>query len=157
VATGLLPAAGPAFAIDARFLEAGWFQGTLGGLYAPEVGTENRDFAFGLTAGWVGGCLEPWSTSLGFASACGKVLLGAIHSVVYVLQPTTPGDQVWGAGSLEAQVGLRLFGPIVAELGLELILPITRQRFMIADPPRLIFQEPAAAGVGFVGLGSTIP
>jgi hypothetical protein len=160
VAGGLLPGASPgmSLAVDLPVYRA--LHGSTGVLFLPEATESTERFAFGLTAAWLGPCLEPVRGGRGALSACAKLSLGAIHSVVLstILVPTEPGDRFWASGSLSLEGRLRLVGPLVAEAGAELFVPIPRQAFSIhgqeANP---VFQETAAAGAGFVGLGVTIP
>jgi hypothetical protein len=131
--------------------------GTMGMLYLPEVRTGDQGFAFGLTAAWLGGCAEPWRTSVGSLAICGKALLGAIHSVVYTRPTESPGDRVWGAVSLSMSLRLRLWGPLFGELGAEALVPFWRYQFLISPELQTTFQETWVGGLGFVGLGLSIP
>jgi hypothetical protein len=153
---GLMPHAAAGVGLSATVAIGHWAAATVGALYWPEVHTADGDFAFGLTAGWVGGCARSSGARAG-ASVCGKVLLGAIHSVVFALEPTDPGDRAWAGAALSAQARLRLFGPVMAEFGIEGIAPMTRQRFLVRGRSDPVFQQEPIAGVGFAGLGVTIP
>jgi hypothetical protein len=153
---GLLPQAAAGVGLSAAVAIADWASATVGAVYWPEVHTVAGDFAFGLTAGWVGGCARSGGARAGL-SVCGKVLFGAIHSVVFALEPTEPGDRPWAGGALSAQARLRLFGPVIAELGIEGIAPMTRDRFLVHGRSDLVFQQEPVTGVGFGGLGVTIP
>jgi hypothetical protein len=131
------------------------FHGSAGLLFLPEV--RAADFAFGLTAGWLGVCARPWAQGRVATAICGKVLLGAIHAVVYAVEPDRPGDRIWSSASLSLGLRLRIVGPLVAELGAEALVPFTPYRFLVAGPNTLIFQEAPVAGFGFAGLGVSIP
>jgi hypothetical protein len=162
VAFGLLPAAsvGVALAADVPVVRA--VRATAGLFYLPEVRTQARDFGFGLTAGWLGACVEPWhgpwrGEPLVALSFCGGFLVGAIHSVVYALVPTEPGDRMWSGASLSAQARIRLIGPLVAELGAELVAPLIRHQFIVQGQQGSVFQEQSVAGLGFAGIGASIP
>jgi hypothetical protein len=84
-------------------------------------------------------------------------MLGAIHAVVYVLEPTTPGQQLWGGLEVTPGIRVRLAGPVVAEAGAELVVPVTRQQFTVGGRPGVAFQETPVAGVAFLGFGLSIP
>jgi hypothetical protein len=159
VAGGLLPGASPGMglAVDLPVYRA--LHGTAGMFLLPETQDSTARFAFGLTAGWLGPCVEPVRGWRGALSACAKLELGAIHSVVLskLLVPTEPGDRFWAGGSASLEGRLRLVGPLVAEAGAELFLPIPRQQFSILGQANAVFTESAPAGAGFVGLGVTIP
>ncbi|MGA3119651.1 MAG: hypothetical protein ABSF69_02680 [Polyangiaceae bacterium] len=159
VAAGVLPAAAAGAAFSAEGPSGRPVEGSAGVVYWPEVRTSSREFAFGLTAGWLGACARPWQAFRATVSLCGKVYVGAIHSVVYALEPTEPGDRIWTGAALSLAARLRLVGPLVAELGGEMLVPVTRQRFKVQGPSgsALVFQEWAAAGLGFVGVGVSIP
>jgi len=129
--------------------------GTAGVLYFPEVAA-GTDFAFGLTAAWLGACASPALSARVALSLCGKISLGAIHAVVEVLDPVSPGDRFWAAGALSAGLRVRVLGPLAFEAGVELDLPVTRPEFVVGGETPPAFQEQVAAGIGFLGLGATI-
>jgi hypothetical protein len=157
LAAGLLPStsAGTSVAADVPLLGA--LHATVGALFFPEVRTPDRDFSFGLTAAWLGVCAELWRAKSVAVSACGSALLGAIHAVVYVLEPTNPGDEPWAGAALTPKVLVRLAGPLAAELGGDLVFPFTREPFTVRGLPGSVFQESVVGGAGFVGLGLSIP
>ena len=155
--TGILPSASPGFAWSAEAPAERVLVGSAGVLYFPEVRTAARDFAFGLTAAWLGACAQAWGGRPVSLAVCAKVLLGALHAVVYQLEPTEPGDRFWSGASLAGQARFRIVGPLVLEVGGELLVPITRQRFMVSGQSAPVFQESAAGVAGFAGLGVSIP
>jgi hypothetical protein len=157
VAAGVLPAAAAGAAFSAEGPTGRPVEGSAGVVYWPEVRTSSRDFAFGLTAGWLGACARPRQASRASVSLCAKAYVGAIHSVVYALEPTEPGDRIWTGAAVSLAARLRLVGPVVAELGGEMLVPITRQRFKVQGESALVFQEWAVTGFGFVGVGVSIP
>ena len=161
-AQGLLPAPAPGVAIATEASTGGLLSATAGVLFLPEVRTSGQDFAFGLTAAWLGLCEQPWRNQVSSLAVCGKVQLGALHAVVFhtavnTLTPDNPGDSVWASASLSLAVRLRLVGPLFGELGGEGLVPFSRNKFMIKDQPVPTFQEQWVAGFGFVGLGVSIP
>jgi len=153
---GLLPQTSAGVALSAEIAVARSVDATAGALYLPEARTSVGDFAFGLTAGWGGACVRT-ARARASVSLCGKVLVGAIHSVVFTLEPAAPGDRWWAAGALSAQARLRIAGPVLAELGLEGIAPMTRDRFVVGGRVDPVFRQGPVAGMAFVGLGVTIP
>ncbi|HXN33107.1 MAG TPA: hypothetical protein VN894_14650, partial [Polyangiaceae bacterium] len=76
VAAGILPGAAAGAALSADGPAGSRFQGTAGLLYFPEARNAAGDFAFGLTAGWLGVCAEPWAAGRLAVAICGKILLG---------------------------------------------------------------------------------
>jgi hypothetical protein len=157
VAAGLLPGASPGIALSADVPTYRALHGSAGVLFLPERKDPTGGFGFGLTAAWLGPCVEPLRGSRGALAACAKLSLGAIHSLVYKLVPTAPGDVFWAGGSLLLEGRLRIVGPLVAEAGAELFFPITQEAFSIQGQPTNVFQENTAAGLGFVGLGVSVP
>jgi hypothetical protein len=157
IAAGLLPSASPGFAWSAETPAGRVVLGTAGVLYLPETRTAEGDFAFGLTLAWLGACAQAWGERAVSLAVCGKVLLGAIHAVVYKLEPTEPGDRIWSGASLAGQARFRIVGPLVVELGAEMVVPFTRSRFMVSGGDAPVFQESAVGAVGFAGLGLSIP
>ncbi|MDP9151147.1 MAG: hypothetical protein M3O36_14555, partial [Myxococcota bacterium] len=129
---------------------------TAGIAYLPEVRTPSRTFAFGLTAGWLGACAAAVRGPHVGISFCGKLLVGAIHSVVFGPRPVAPGDRPWGGGALTAQLRLRVVDSLFVELGGDLILPFVRQHFDIAGQIDPVFQENPVCGDGFLSLGVSI-
>jgi hypothetical protein len=123
----------------------------------PEVRTAAGDFGFGLTAAWLGACAQAWGERAVALSACGKLFAGGIHAVVYALEPTQPGDRLWAAASVSAQIRVRVVGPLVAELGAEGLVPITRQPFLVHGQSGTVFQESVVGAAGFAGVGVSIP
>jgi hypothetical protein len=154
LAAGLLPRASVGLAMAAEVPLYRILDGTAGVLYFPEV--ESRpDFAFGLTAAWLGACASPRLSASVALSLCGKVSLGAIHAVVEGLDPIQPGDRFWASGGVSAGLRARLVGPLALEAGAELDLPMTREAFVVGGESSPVFQE-GVGGMGFLGLGVTI-
>jgi hypothetical protein len=154
---GLLPSPAPGAAWSAEFPAARAFQATVGVIYLPETRTGGDAFAFGFTAAWLGGCAQAWGERRVSLSVCGEVLLGAMHAVVFALEPTHPGDRFWSGASLAGQVRWRVVGPFVLELGVQGLLPFARPRYLVSGQPGTVFQEAAAGGAAFVGAGVSIP
>jgi hypothetical protein len=157
---GLLPGVTPgvSLAVDLPVYRA--LHATSGVFFLPEESTSSGQFAFGLTAAWIGPCLLPLRRPRASLAACAKLDLGAIHSVVKKLIPLEPGDRLWAGGSLSVEGRLRVLGPLVAEAGGELVLPIPEQQFSIQSQQgssSSLYSESPVAGVGFLALGVSIP
>jgi hypothetical protein len=156
VAVGLLPQTSLGVALSTDVDVARFVRISVGGLYLPEV-PDGVDFAFGLTAGWVGGCFRPWARARVDLSVCGDVMLGTIHSVVFVLEPAHPGDRFWSGVALSAQASLLVLGPIAFDIGGEVVAPLVRDRFMVQGRSDAVFQEQSLGLMAFVGVGVAIP
>ena len=157
LAGGLLPSASPGVEVAGTLSLSGALDATVGALVLPDVRTGAGDLSFGLAAAWAGACWDPWRGRWGAASFCATAMLGAIHAVAYVLEPTTPGEQLWAGVGVTPGIHVRIAGPLVGEAGGELIVPVTRQQFTVGGRPGVAFQEPPVAGLGFLGLGLSIP
>jgi hypothetical protein len=154
---GLLPEAsfGAAISTDIPIYQA--LRATAGFFFLPEVRTAAQDFGFGLAAGFVGACVEPWRKTRVVPSLCASIEVGAIHAVVYVLEPTQPGDRVWSAASLTPAIRVRVVGPLTLDAGADLVVPITRHNFVVEGQPGTVFQQSPVSGVFFLGAGVSIP
>lgn len=129
---------------------------TAGALYLPEVHTADGDFAFGLTAGWAGVCFLPVEAPRARLSLCGMGLLGAIHSVVLAFEPLNPGERFWAAAALSARVRVRVVGPVIVDVGGDVIAPLKRDSFLVTNRGS-VFEEGSIVGTVFAGLGVEIP
>jgi len=157
VAGGVLPGVAPGAALSVEGPVDRPFQATAGVLYLPETRTPARDFGFGLTAGWLGACAQPWADDRVAVAFCGTILVGGIHSVVYTLEPTNPGEIFWASASASFTARFRIAGPFVVEVGGEGLVPFTPYRFDVTGQTSQAFREESVAGFGFVGLGVSIP
>ena len=157
LSTALLPKTSLGLSMLADVEVARRLHATAGVLYLPETKTAAEGFAFGLTAASLGGCGDAWTKGSWAAALCGNAYVGAIHSVVYSLQPTQPGDRLWlGLGA-----GARLAGNVVSalrvEVAAEATAPLVRHRFFVEGAPGTAFQQaPVGALVSF-GVGMSIP
>lgn len=157
VAAGLLPKLAPGLSFVGEVPVHRFLRLAGGLLYLPEQRTSDGGFAFGLTAAWLGACARPLDVPRASVSSCASAQVGAVHSVVLALEPLNPGDRFWIAASAEGALHLRIVGPVEAEVGIDLIVPFTRERFAVLERPGVVFQQSPADGVGFVGVGSLFP
>jgi hypothetical protein len=131
---------------------------TAGAFFLPQEHDASGDFAFGLSAAWVGPCVEPLRGVRGALGVCAKFAAGPIHSVVYKYVPTDlTGAKPWVGGSLAGEGRLRLVGPLAVGAGVELVVPFTEDSFSIVGQSSPIFGQPGAGVMGYVGVGVTIP
>jgi hypothetical protein len=130
----------------------------LGAAFYPqqELERDGARLAFGLSSAQLAGCLwarrsdpELWS--------CIGAQVGALHTVVYSPQPTSPGDRVWAAASSELGLRQGLGERLFVEAGATGIFPFVRNRFAIGgglgDSARVVFEQRGAIVEGFAGLG----
>lgn len=149
----LLPsaAAGAALALTFRGDLIG---AAFGGLFYPqtELRAQRTHLGFGLSAGFVSGCL--WArTSQPQIWSCIGARVGALHSVVFSPDPVEPGDKFWAAASTELAVRQHLLGRAFVELGIAAIFPLVRHRFEVDVSPAPVYQQGTASVEGFAGLG----
>jgi hypothetical protein len=159
VAPDLLPGlvVGPAVA---GTLEGPLFEVTAGMFFLPETATRDDEVRVSMTAGWVGLCARPvrfWRVSVG---VCGTVMGGARHNVVRApMDPHYPVDQSWAALSAVPQSRVSVVGPLSLEIGLDVIVPLTRYDVGTGDGTgdRLIFSAPPISLLPFLGVGISLP
>lgn len=154
---GLLPGPAPAVSLAAHVGVARPVQITAEAMWLPETRTSDARFGFGLAALSLGACFVPVRAPAVDLAACAAVWGGAIHAVVYDLQPAAPGDYGWAAASATPRLRVRLGGRLHAEVGAHLIVPINRRSFAVrgwADP---VFQQAPVTVLTFAGLGVHFP
>lgn len=149
----LLPgtSAGAALAISLRGSLLGV---SFGGLFFPEneLHEAQAHLGFGLTGGFVAGCL--WArTAQPQLWSCLGARAGALHSVVYSPQPEHPGDRFWAAATSELGLRQHLFQRLFAEVGAAAIFPLVRHRFQVDASSTPIYEQGAALAEGFLGIG----
>jgi hypothetical protein len=153
IAPQLLPGAslGAALAVTVRGSLVG---ASFGGVFYPENELHSADarLGFGISAGFVSGCL--WArTSQPQLWSCLGARVGVLHSVVYSPQPQHPGDKFWSAATSELGLRQQLLGRLFVEAGVAAIFPLLRHRFQIDAGAAPIYEQDAALAEGFVGLG----
>jgi hypothetical protein len=82
-----------------------------------------------------------------------------MHSVVRDpnLRPDGPGERLWAALELGTRLGWHGPGPLYAELSGSVVAPLTRPEFGVQGEPNSRFQPDLPGGIGFVGVGVTVP
>jgi hypothetical protein len=149
----LLPgaAAGAALAISVR----GDLLGVnFGGLFFPEneLRESSAHLGFGITSGFVAGCL--WArTAQPQLWSCLGARAGALHTVVYAPEPEHPGDRFWAAATSELGLRQQLYRRLFAEVGVAAVFPLVRHRFRVDASSAPIYEQGAAVAEGFLGIG----
>ncbi|XXX80364.1 hypothetical protein WMF30_16495 [Sorangium sp. So ce134] len=159
---GIVPSPGAGIALSGEWAALPRWTVETGALWLPEQHATRRTFAFGLTAGWLGGCLEMvQSRSLVFG-LCGRVVAGAIYAVIYgdeqitpTILPTDVGSRAWVSLGAGTRLGVRIVGPLRLETGIDLFVPMTRYSFQLQDGQPTGFEQPAIGGSAFGGVGVT--
>jgi hypothetical protein len=159
VAFGLLPGVAPGVAIGVEVPVAGWLRATGGMRYLPEQEqhTSVGQFGFGMTSGWLGPCVRPRQDAVWGVSLCARAEVGAIHSVVYSLTPVLPGEKPWAGASVGGGIGARVVGPLRLTLHADMVVPITREPFVVQGQSVAAFQQAAATAVVGIGAGMSFP
>lgn len=151
----------PGFAFGARVVGSlAWlprWQVLLSGTFVPERTTSDGRFAFGLAFAGVGGCFSALEGTVARLAPCVAVHGGAIHALVYTLEPTPPGGRFWAGGSAIVRAQLRVLRPLLVELGAGVMMPVTRARFAVTGHPETVFQEPIVAPIADLSVGLTFP
>ncbi len=104
LAAGLLPGLAPGVGVAGAFGAKG-LRLTLGLSFLPEV-KQGDGFSFGLSAISAGFCGDALRSGPVSASLCGELIMGAMHAVVYRLEPLHPGDHAFAALGIGPKVGV---------------------------------------------------
>jgi len=152
LATGVLP--GDALGAGV-FGEVGRerLRAALGMRYFPEVTTGEGRFGFGMTVGTAGLVAAVRLTREFELSLLAELEAGALHAVVYELEPVEPGDRLWVAAAAGARFGFSGLSPLRVELGASLVVPFVRPVFEVRGTPEPVFQSAPVGGLFYLGLG----
>jgi hypothetical protein len=93
--------------------------------------------------------LEPGAIDL---RACGGPSLGILHAAVLEGDRTQPGERAWVGAELGLDAGFVVSRSLSVLLGARAVAPVTRYRFTVEGSNGALFQQPAVAAVGHVGL-----
>jgi hypothetical protein len=149
VGGGLLPSVSVGPVLIAALDLVPWLVVEAGFLLWPEQ--HEPDTGFGLTAGRLSICAAPIASRVRVLLCAGGEL-GALHQVVRVPEPVDPGQRFWAALDAAAAIELRVAGPLLIRGGVELVVPLVRDRF-ITESGADIFQPSVVAVTGHAGLG----
>jgi hypothetical protein len=156
LAVGVLPGVAPGAQVFGELGSKG-VRASLGMTYLPESKTDGGLYGFGLTAASVGAVFA-WSLGDGLElSALGELEVGAIHAVVYDLEPVDPGDQPWVAGAAGPRLVVSILSPLRLELGASVLVPFIRPSFEARGVSEPAFQSASVGGLGYVGVGLGTP
>ncbi|MFT3768837.1 MAG: hypothetical protein QM820_25615 [Minicystis sp.] len=154
---GLLPAPAPGVSLAGHFALTRSAQITAEALFLPEARTSDGRFGFGLTALSVGACVVAFGGSAADLAACGSIWGGALHAVVYDLQPTAPGDYAWAGAAATPRLRVRIAPHVHAEVGAHVLVPITRRPFVVSGWADPVFRQAPVTVLPFAGLGVNFP
>lgn len=159
---GIVPSPGFGVALSGEWSILPRWTLETGALWLPEQHATQRTFAFGLTAGWLGACLEMVrSRSVAFG-LCGRAVAGAIYAVIYgddavppTILPTDVGSRAWLSLGAGTRLGFRVIGPLRLETGIDLFVPVTRYDFQLEGGRPTGLEQAAVAAAAFGGVGLT--
>jgi hypothetical protein len=156
LSVGILPGVAPGAAVFGEMGSAR-VRASLGMAYLPESKTASGAYGFGLTTASIGAVLA-WSLGEGLElSALGELELGAIHAIVYDLEPVNPGDEPWVAAAAGPRLGVWILSPLRFELGASVLIPFIRPSFEARGVSEPAFQSAPVGGLGYVGVGLGTP
>jgi hypothetical protein len=152
---GLLPGTAWGVGLDARVPLVWRLALATGIAFFPEreLTTLGGRFGFGLTTTALGLCVDAFPPATLGLDLCAQAELGSIHAVVYQLQPTGPGDRLWGAAAASGNFYLRPWRNMRISLGFGASLPIAAYRFSVRGRTQPAFAQAALAGSALVGIG----
>lgn len=150
---GLLPSPAPALSLAAHVALAARVEVTAEALWMPEARTEDRRFAFGLTAFSLGVCRSLSRARAYDLGVCAAVWGGALHAVVLDLAPVAPGDFAWAAASITPHLRVRVAPHVHLDLGVQVIVPFVRRSFEVSGWQAPVFQQAPVTLVPFGGAG----
>jgi hypothetical protein len=153
--TGIVPGAAPGIAWDAGLRVFEHLYATGGVWWLPE--SRKDTFAFGLTAASLGMCLAGPRWGPVTASGCAGLLAGSVHSVVFELTPTQPGDRIWVAASFTPHLSFSVVGPSYVDVGGAVVVPFRPYDFAVAGHTDPAYREAAVSLAGLLGAGVQIP
>jgi hypothetical protein len=149
VGAGLLPSVSVGPTLIASIDVVPWMSIEAGFTLWPEQ--SEADAGFGLTTGRLALCFAPLASDLRVL-LCAVGQAGALHQVVRIPEPVDPGQRFWAAVGAAATFELRIAGPLTARAGVELVVPLVRDRF-VTEAGAEIFEPPAVATAAHAGLG----
>jgi hypothetical protein len=118
----------------------------IGAYFMPAVTTDAGHMTFGLTAGFVSGCVAIGST----LDLCGAVDGGVLRVSAEDLAPVDPGEYAWLAAGIGPRVGVNASENLRFELGGFLLAALTRHHFVVRGLDE-DFQASPVSGRLFLG------
>jgi hypothetical protein len=155
IAEGLLPGLAPGTGVVGAFGAKG-LKLTLGLSFLPET-KKGDGFSFGLSAISAGFCGDVLRSGPVSASLCSELIAGAMHAVVYQLEPLHPGDHAFAALGIGPKIGLHTFSPFFIEGGVTAAINFVRPRFAVLGDSSPVFESSLVGGLGFIGVGVAVP
>lgn len=152
---GLVPRVAPMFSLSIEQVASGPLRLSIGTLFVPETRTDDEQFGFLLAAGTFAGCFAGNHSRLTW-ELCAGIQAGGVYAVVYAREPDRPGGYPWVALNSGLRGALHLIEPWFLETGVDVTVPVLRQRFVVASTvgeERLVFQQWPVTPMGFLGLG----
>ncbi len=124
-----------------------------------QAGTKGANIS--LSYALAGLCPLGWNPGRARLRACADVELGAIRADGFDFPPLARnGESFVAQGELEGRLGVRLAGPLTAELGLGFIVPFNRADFFYLDASEKrqdLYKVAAVAGIVDAALGVAFP
>jgi hypothetical protein len=122
-------------------------------VFLPNGSTSDDAFSFGMTAAWLGPCLEAARFSRGEFALCFSLFSGEVHAAVKDSRQADSGSSVWFAGSASANATVRIVGPFTVELDLSGLTPLGPYRLSAKNCDVIIFQQTPVALLASLGVG----
>lgn len=160
VALGLVPAPTPG--VELRFAAEPWgdFGFALGAAYtAPQnAARELGSLDVGLTRATLLGTYRAASSERFRLTLGSGPALGAFHVAVREPAPVTnPGDFVFAAWALAANMEVFVTNQVFIGLGADGLVPLRRQEFLVFGQEQAVWREPWLGGALSLGVGITFP
>ena len=155
VTRGLLPHVSPGPALVGRFEIRAPVSIAAGIRWLPDGSTSDGAFAFGMTSGWVGPCVDALRRGPVALGLCWNLLAGEIHAVVEDTRQADPGGKAWFATSGSAHATWRFADPVGAELGLEALAPLGPYELDAKGCDVVVFRQTSLVGIVSLGVAMT--
>lgn len=157
VAARVLPQAAVGVRLGADQRLAARLHAELSLSFLPQARQELRgvEVGFGLTYGSLGLCYDPLAAAHVTLAACGFGQLGAMSVNAYEPARSRAGQLLWSTAGLGLRAGWALAEPLLLRVGVEGTVPIQRREYVVArvaEPPVVVFRDPAIAATLHLGL-----
>jgi hypothetical protein len=159
---GLLPRTSAGVLLRSHVEPPHFWAFEVGGVLFPSVGAQQGAAAasFQLAEAFVSVCPLTLRAFGGALSACAGVQVGSLHAVGNGFESVDAQDQALFNVAVEGRARRRLVGPLVAGLGVGLVVPVVRARFSYdgaLGTSEEIFQMAPVAGEIDLSLGVEFP